>query len=106
MATEFAVQVIPNRFPGGELGRSSVPLSLRTNHCKTISCDGAPGRIRTLNLLIRSLRPLDCRQFAVEGRGAIGAPVLASESRKSDLTHCKTLISHICVIKTHADVIN
>ena len=78
MDTELAVQVIPNRFPSGECGRFAVSLNVHVSHCKTSTCDGAPGRIRTLNLLIRSLRPLDCRQFAVEGRGAIGAPVLVS----------------------------
>ena len=63
MATEFAVQVIPNRFPIGEFGRFSVSLNAHVNHCKTIIYDGAPGRIRTLNLLIRSqvLYPIELR---------------------------------------------
>ena len=48
----------------------------------------------------------DSTSAAAGGIGTMRAPVLLSKSRKSDLTHCKTLISHICVIKTHADVIN
>ena len=55
MATRFAVQVIPNRFPTDDFYGSSVALKDQSFVCRTITCDGAPGRIRTLSLLIRRL---------------------------------------------------
>ena len=55
VATRFAVQVIPNRFPSDELGGFYVASKDYVIDCLTITCNGAPGRIRTLSLLIRRL---------------------------------------------------
>ena len=53
MATRFAVQVIPNRFPSDKFYGLSTALTIYILTCRAITYDGAPGRIRTLSLLIR-----------------------------------------------------
>jgi len=48
----IAAPVIPNRFPGDQFYGFSVAQRPHDYNCKTIACDGAPERSRTLNLLI------------------------------------------------------